>query len=95
MLELCQQGRRFRFWLRGEDKIKTIVAKSDAIAAGNAARSLRRRGGGDLGVGCPLPQKKIFADLSLKEAILRHFKMIISLLCFNTIVNMFQLSVEN
>ena len=44
--------------------------------------------------GVPSP-KKIFADLSLKEAILKHFKMIISLLCFNTIVNIIKVLKTN
>ena len=39
--------------------------------------------------------KKIFADLSWKEAILKHFKMIISLLCFNTIVNIIKVLKTN
>ena len=57
----------------GGGKIKIIVTEG-------------AEGVGVWGKGIPSP-KKIFADLSLKEAILKHFKMIISLLCCNTIVN--------
>ena len=72
----------------GGGKIKTIVAVGDAAAADGAARC-RKLGGGGWGRGIP-SHKKIFADLSLKEAFPKHFKMLISLLCFNTIVSIIQ-----
>ena len=89
------QGRRFRFWLGGGGgQIKIIVAEGDAAATGGAARRRRRRRGGVWGRSVPSP-KKIFADLSPKEAILKHSKMIISLLYFNIIVNIIKVLKTN
>ena len=65
-------------------KIKIIVAKGAEGAKGVEV----------WGRGVPSP-KKIFADFSLKEAILKRFKMIISLLCFNTIVNIIKVLKTN
>ena len=69
---------QFIFW--GE--FFTIDAEGDIIAAGSAARHQRHRRDGSLGDGVPF-LKKICVDLSLKEVILKIFKIIISLLCFN------------
>ena len=71
-----EQGRRFSSWLGWGQNLH------------NCRR--RRRGGGGLGEGIPLP-KKMFAHLILKDIILKNFNEKISLLCFNTIVNIIQI----
>ena len=49
-----------------------------------ACGATKHRLGGVLGEGCSLQEN--FTDLNLKEAVLKHFNMIISLLYINTII---------
>ena len=61
---------------RGEAKCR-IFAENNVTTEGGTARHKRRRG--DRGL------EENFANLSLKETIQEQFKMIISILYFNTI----------